>query len=320
MASVQALGRKLNGQYILNRVSLIVISGLLLAYTVSVTRQQNIKFPSLNHQSKLNSLVPNRQKSTPGIANHGQNPWIYNFADYPNGALSSDYWNFTTGAKDADYNNEAETYTSSQNNARIQDGVLVIEALPHKLNGKDYTSARVNTKDKFDFTYGTLEVNMMMPAGSGTWPAAWLLPVNNTYKTSSYGLAANDKYAWALNGEIDFAEAIGSLPGQNIPAAHSYDEVQAAPTYTPAYISNPYTEFHRYGVIKTPDRITFTIDGQPYATRQKTSNNPLDWPYDQPYYLILNLAVGGNWAGANGIDNSTAPWQLKIRSVTYSPL
>jgi beta-glucanase (GH16 family) len=79
-------------------------------------------------------------------------------------------------------------------------------------------------------------------------------------------------------------------------------------------------QFHRFGVIKTPNKITFTLDGKPYTSRTKNSDNPLDWPYNQPYYLIINLAIGGNWAGANGIDVSSAPWQLKIKSLSYTPL
>jgi beta-glucanase (GH16 family) len=81
-----------------------------------------------------------------------------------------------------------------------------------------------------------------------------------------------------------------------------------------------YSGFHRYGIIKTPNKITFTIDGKPYASRSKKSNSPLDWPYNQPYYLILNLAIGGKWAGANGIDNASAPWLMQVKSISYRPL
>jgi beta-glucanase (GH16 family) len=119
---------------------------------------------------------------------------------------------------------------------------------------------------------------------------------------------------------IDFAEQVGRLPGQNIPAAHSYhSRTSGAPQYTPAYITNPYGAYHRYGIIKTPDKITFTLDGRPYATRVRTGDSALDWPFNQRYYLILNLAVGGTWAGDDGIDNSQAPWQLKVKSISYQP-
>ena len=298
-------------------IFLTVIALALYVYTASSMRQiPHISSAFVPKSQSVSSVA----KTVSRTVNHGQKPLTYNFTDYPDGPIPAKDWNFEVGAQNANYNNEAETYTSSQQNARIQNGLLIIEAKHQKLNGKQYTSARINTRGVFDFTYGTLEVDMMMPRGVGTWPAAWLMPSNGIYNTGDFGIAAKDKYAWALNGEIDFAEAIGSLPGQNIPAAHSYHEIQTTPTYTPAYIINPYSVFHRYGIIKTQDKIAFTIDGVTYSTRSKTSGSPLDWPYNQPYYLILNLAIGGNWAGANGIDSSSAPWLLKIKSISYSPL
>ena len=265
-------------------------------------------------------IVSKGEVSSPQAPNQN-NPatkdWTYTFSNYANGALPKKDWRFEIGPEVADYNNELQTYTDKTSNVRIQDGLLVIEARKEALDGKKYTSARINTLGNFSFTYGTLEVDMMLPKGRGTWPAAWLMPSTNKYAPETFGIAKNDRLAWALNGEIDFAEAIGSIPGENLPAVHSYNELQRKPTYTPAHIKNPYTEFHRYGVIKTPDKITFTIDGVPYASREKQSDSPLEWPFDQPYYLILNLAIGGNWAGDHGIDDTMAPWQLKIKSITY---
>lgn len=286
-------------------------------WVVVLVYQASVSGVSANSQVRLSTI----QSTQPLRAvNHGDSAWNYNFASMPDGPLPSSDWKFENGNKVADYNNELETYTSRTTNVRVQDGNLIIEAKPEDLNGKHYTSARVNTKDLFDFTYGTFEADMMLPAGAGTWPAVWLLPTNSMYKASNFGIANNDPYAWALNGEIDFAESIGSLPGQNIPAAHSYNEIRAQPTYTPAFVTNAYAQYHRYGVIKTPDSITFTLDGVPYATRHRTSSSPLDWPYNQPYYVVLDLAVGGKWAGADGIDNSSAPWLLKVRSLSYTPL
>lgn len=253
-------------------------------------------------------------------AEHGNRSWTYNFNQHPDGPLSQDNWNFDVGNKVADYNNEAQSYTSSQGNVRVENGVLVIEAKPENSGGKLYTSARINTFNKFDFVYGTLEVDMMLPKGVGTWPAAWLLPSKNIYKPGDYGISQDNELRWALNGEIDFAEAIGSIPGQNIPANHSYNSVHSSSMYTPGFVETAYTQYHRYGIVKTHDKLTFTLDGVPYASRERKSDNPLDWPYDQPYYLIINLALGGKWAGQEGIDNISAPWQLKVRSVSYDPL
>jgi beta-glucanase (GH16 family) len=259
-------------------------------------------------------------KQSDNTFNPATTAWTYDFSKRPDGLVPVNDWQFERGTAVAGYHNELQAYTSRVSNARIENGMLVIDAHPESFDGRQYTSARMSTQGHFSFTYGTLEVDMMLPAGYGTWPAAWLMPKDNKYQTGEYGIASSDKFAWALNGEVDFMEAVGSMPGQIIPAAHSYNELHHLPTITPAVISNPYSQYHRFGVIKTPDRITFTLDGRPYATRTRTSDNPLDWPFNQPYYLILNLAIGGDWAGSQGIDISKAPWQMKVCSISYQPL
>lgn len=248
------------------------------------------------------------------------NGWEINFSEYADGELPKENWNFEVGNKVAAYNDELQTYTNRTENVRIEDGVLVLEARPEKKNGRNYTSARINSKDKLNFEYGTLEVEAALPRGTGTWPAVWLMPQDPIYKPENFGITEKDAYYWAVNGEIDFVESIGRLPGQNIPAAHSYNTFKESPQYTPVYIDNPYDNYHRYGIVKTPDTITFTFDGEPYASRQKLNDDPLDWPYNQPYYLIINLAIGGKWAGDSGVDDATAPWLLKVKSITYKPL
>lgn len=252
--------------------------------------------------------------------------WTYDFGALPNGPLPTKDWNFEKGTKVADYNNEAQVYTDRLQNVRVENGSLVIEAHKEKYADRDFTSARINTLKKFSFTYGTLEADVMLPRGSGTWPAIWLLSRYNIYNADDFGIAKNDNLRWAMNGEIDFLEAIGRIPKHNIPTTHSYNSRQKQGIWTPAEVEDAYTQYHRYGIIKTPDQITFTLDGQPYATRKKTSDDPMDWPFNQPYYLIVNLTIGGGWAvdtknfPSNGIDESKSPWQLKVRSLNYTPL
>ncbi len=258
------------------------------------------------------AIAPAPNESDPATKN-----WTYNFGDQADGALPAEDWQFEIGPGVASYHDELQTYTANTSNVRIQDGVLIIEARKETLDDKTYTSGRIHTLGDFSFTYGTLEIDMMLPQGKGSWPAAWLMPRDNRYAPETFGISKDDKLAWALNGEIDVMEAIGRLPGQNLPTIHSYNELQRQPTYTPAFVKNPYTQYHKYGIIKTPTKITFTLDGVPYASREKTTDNPLDWPFDQPYYLILNLAVGGTWAGTDGIDDASFPWQLKVKSITY---
>ncbi|HEX3082346.1 MAG TPA: glycoside hydrolase family 16 protein [Candidatus Saccharimonadia bacterium] len=273
-------------------------------------------------QSQATPSVQPASMATPAIDRMPSNgAWTYNFADLVDGPLPRADWNFEVGTKVASNNSEEQAYTARTNNVRVENGTLVIEAQPETMDGKQYTSARIDTHGKFDFDYGTLEVDMMLPPGVGTWPAAWLMPAENAYDPQHYGIAKTDPYAWVLNGEIDFAEEVGRIPGQNIPAAHSYNSrTSGVSQYTPAYVPNPYGAYHRYGIIKTPDKLTFTLDGRPYATRVRTGDSVLDWPFNQRYYLILNLAIGGTWAGDDGIDNASAPWLLKVRSISYQPL
>ena len=146
------------------------------------------------------------------------------------------------------------------------------------------------------------------------------MPSVPRYMAKDFSTATDQSRLYSLNGELDFLESVGYLPGQNVPAAHSYDSLAQVSQYTPGYIANPYDEYHTYGIVKTPNTIEFTIDGHVYAQRIKTSNDPLVWPFDQPYYLTLNLAIGGTWAGKDGVDESSAPWQYLIKSIHYTPL
>jgi beta-glucanase (GH16 family) len=299
------------------------IAGIVLGIYLSI----NLKNVGIS-----NSLIPTYKIQKPGSQLNAANPnagnkgayssagFTYNFSNIPNGPLPAKDWNFEVGNKAANYNHEAQTYTRRSNNVRVENGALILEARRENSNGKQYTSARINTLHKFAFTYGTLEVTMKLPSGGGTWPAAWLLPSQNIYDPKKLGISSTDPYKWALNGEIDFEEAIGGIPNENLPAAHSYNEFHRPPTLTPVKIPDAYGGYHRYGIIKTPDKITFTLDGVPFATRVKNSNDPLEWPYNQPYYLVLNLAMGGNWVGVGAIDPATNSWVLSVQKIEYRPL
>lgn len=293
--------------------SLLLISlGLAVFFRISGTTHSEALPIVLSGKDSAEDSIPHPFSNEDG--------WVYSFDNVPDGALPEGMWNYEDGTEVANYNNELQAYTARKENVRIENGYLTIEARKEHMYGKNYTSARINTLGKFDFTYGTLEAEVMLPKGIGTWPAIWLMPSKNIYNPDDFAIAKDDKFRWAVNGEIDFVEAIGRIPNQNIPAAHNYNQLHTASVYTPKYIADPYGSFHTYGVIKKPDSITFTLDGVAYATRQKSSDNPLEWPHDQPYYLIINLAIGGDWAGADGIDDSSGPWQMKIKSLRYKPL
>lgn len=284
--------------------------------------------PSKTTTSKIDYNNLNSESAASPEYDPANTVWNYDFSKIANGPLPSDFWNITVGTEQASYNNEAEVYTDRLKNVRVENGQLVIEAFAENYQGRSFTSARINTLDKFSFVYGSLEVDMMIPGGIGTWPAAWLFPRNNIYNPANYNINPNNRFYHQLNGEIDFMETIGRLVNQNWPAAHSYNSWNSPGEGTPIFVDVPdaYTEFHKYGLIKTPEKISFTLDGQIYSTVEKKSDSVLDWPYDQPYYLIIDSALGGSWAGGDpkyppyGIDTANAPWQLRVKSIDYTPL
>lgn len=321
--------KKLTRRDFLKYSTEMIIGGVLLTSCMNNSQNQdkNKYLPNPNKIIDTTTTVP--ETTTTMIEyDPALTEWTYDFANIPNGPLPTDFWNFDIGTKVANYNNEAQAYTNNLKNIRVEDGILIIEAIKENYDGKHFTSARINTFKKFSFLYGTLETDMILPQGIGTWPAAWLLPRYDIYNPKNYNVNQHNKFIYTFNGEIDFMETIGRLVNENYPAAHTYASLNSPGEGIPILKSVPdaYTKFHKYGVIKTPDLISFTLDGEVYATVKKNGNSPINWPFDQPYYLIINLALGGNWAGGDprfppyGIDESKAPWQLKTRSIHYTPL
>ena len=210
-------------------------------------------------------------------------------------------WSFETGASGWG-NNELQYYTSRNENARIQDGRLVIEALAESYEGSDYTSARLRTKGKASWTYGRIEARMKLPRGQGIWPAFWML--GDEFET----------IGWPQCGEIDIMENIGSAPSRVHGTIHG-------PGYSGANgVSGSYTlpgselgeDFHVFGIEWEENRIRWMLDGAQYHTVTPGDlPGGSSWVLNQPQYLLLNLAVGGNWPGSP--DGSTVfPQQLEI--------
>lgn len=260
-------------------------------------------------------VSPQISETSPKEAQFSRTPtWEQDFAKLPDGELSAQYWNIDTGNEIPSYNQEAETLTDRPENVRIQNGQLIIEARKEPLNGKNYTSGRVNTQGKFSFQYGKLEVDLKAPQGVGVWPAAWLLPESPTA-------------TWPSDGEIDFFEYVGSEPGALYPDIHT-DDTEASKTDNkqPLFVPNMTTAFNTYGVELTPGKIAFTHNDRVYKSLTQTSEDHQAWPFDQPYYLILNLAMGGSWGGESRDQYSpdgiagNGPWRLAVQDVRYYPL
>jgi beta-glucanase (GH16 family) len=223
--------------------------------------------------------------------------WILTWHDEFNAAngtsVDSQKWTAEIGGNGWG-NNELEYYTARPRNARQEHGSLVIEAIREPYAGadgvkRDYTSARLKTEGKFSQAYGRFEARIKMPKGKGMWPAFWLLGDDIS------------SLHWPNCGEIDIVENIGIEPSTIHGTIHG-------PGYSGAHgIGSPFTlpdnrhfsdHFHLFAIEWEPTEIRFYVDDHLYATR-RPADLPAGtkWVYDHPFFIILNLAVGGNWPG-----------------------
>lgn len=206
-------------------------------------------------------------------------------------------------------NNEEQYYTSERlENARVEGGVLIIEArkdgwpLSSRQKTHAYTSARLVSKGRGDLLYGRVEVRAKVPEGRGTWPAIWMLPTGNAYG------------GWPRSGEIDIMEHVGFAMGTVHGSLHTLNYNWASggnPTGSVA-VPEAHTQFHTYSIDWTPEAIRFAVDGEVYFSADRISENWEDWPFDQPFHVILNVAVGGFWGGQQGVDPDIWPQRMEV--------
>ena len=188
-------------------------------------------------------------------------------------------------------NNELQWYLP--NSARLENGNLVITARNETSNGKNYTSARINTRDRFALKYGRIEARIRLPAGQGIWPAFWMLPQDNVYG------------GWAASGEIDIMEAVNlGVAGNNtVHGTIHYGGAWPANTFSGGEYLVPAdaaANFHVYAVEWDPAEIRWYVDDTLYSVKNSWTSTgaPFPAPFDQHFYLLFNVAVGGNWPGA----------------------
>ena len=202
-------------------------------------------------------------------------------------------------------NNELQYYTSRRaENARVENGKLIIEARKEAYQEKNYTSARLLTQGKTTWTYGRIEAFAKLPAGRGTWPAVWMLGKN----IATAG--------WPRSGELDIMEHVGYDEGVIHGTVHTeaYNHGKGTQKGSMVTIKNVTTDFHLYAIEWTTDQIDFLVDNQVYYTVQKSAlgNSEAQWPFDQPFFLLLNVAVGGNWGGQQGVDDTIWPQRMEV--------
>lgn len=220
------------------------------------------------------------------------------------GAPNITKWKYDTEGNEAGWgNNEAQFYTENRiENAQVENGILKITAIKEDFQGKNYTSARLVSKA--NWKYGKIEVNAKLPAGRGTWSAIWMMPGGWTFDTGN----------WPDIGEFDIMEHVGHDAGVIHASAHSKDyQWQKGTQQTNTIkVETATTNFHRYVWEWSPDFVKAYVDDSLYFEYKNEGLGESKWPYDKPFYLILNVAVGGAWGNMEGIDEDAFPQTMEV--------
>ena len=231
--------------------------------------------------------------------------WADEF-DYT-GLPDSAKWSYDTGGHGWG-NKELQYYTNARKeNARVENGLLIIEARRDHWRAHEYTSARLVSKAHGDWTYGRFEIRAKLPSGRGVWPAIWMLPTVPTYGD------------WPNSGEIDIMEQVGYEPQMVHASVHTkaYHHLINTQKTAKTTVENATTEFNVYAVEWTNKEIRGYVNDRHYFTfkNERLTNKAADyrqWPFDQPFHLLLNIAVGGTWGGTRGVDESIWPQRMEI--------
>lgn len=205
-------------------------------------------------------------------------------------------------------NEEAQAYYAyRQENSRVENGKLIIEARKDNYQGKPYSSARLVTKNKGDWTYGRIEVRAKLPYGRGTWPAIWMLPTVWNLGDGS----------WPDNGEIDIMEHVGYDPGVIHASIHCDKYVWTNNTQKTATVrfNDAMSAFHTYAMEWDSSEIKMFVDSTKYFSFKNENKGWQTWPFYKDFHLILNIAIGGSWGGAQGIDNTIFPQRMEVEYV-----
>lgn len=211
-------------------------------------------------------------------------------------------WSYNVGGSGWG-NDEAQYYTNARKeNSEVKNGYLYITAIKEDFENKKYTSARLVTKGKGDWKYGRVEVRAKLPAGTGTWPAIWMLPSDNDYG------------GWPKSGEIDIMESLGYIPYfiASTVQTEAYSHVNGTQKTSITSVPDCYTTFHNYILEWDDQELRFFVDSEQNATFSNDGGGVSSWPFDKRFHLILNVAIGGTFGGVMGIDDSILPQAMVV--------
>ena len=292
-----------------------LISLLLLLLISCGGSTSDVNDTTLSNSGNYNNTTPNNP--TQSYTFNNELVWSDEFDQ--DGPVSQDKWNVETIPPNNGswWNGELQFYTDKEDNIRVEEGLLKITAKYESYEGKNYTSARINTQDKFEFTYGRVEMRAKLPNWEGMWPAFWLLGANI------------DEIGWPNCGELDILEhgdyvkdSTSNDPGlissavhygpqdysrqtTNVPGKIFFDTGQERFIRSEKIIEKPFEEYHTYSMQWSPDKIQFFIDEELHLEFPMQSQHS---PFDKPFFLLLNLAVGGHWTDgyvASGFTEAT---------------
>ena len=292
-----------------------LISLLLLLLISCGGSTSDVNDTTLSNSGNYNNTTPNNP--TQSYTFNNELVWSDEFDQ--DGPISQDKWNVETIPPNNGswWNGELQFYTDKEDNIRVEEGLLKITAKYESYEGKNYTSARINTQDKFEFIYGRVEMRAKLPNWEGMWPAFWLLGANI------------DEIGWPNCGELDILEhgdyvkdSTSNDPGlissavhygpqdysrqtTNVPGKIFFDTGQERFIRSEKIIEKPFEEYHTYSMQWSPDKIQFFIDEDLHLEFPMQSQHS---PFDKPFFLLLNLAVGGHWTDgyvASGFTEAT---------------
>ena len=239
--------------------------------------------------------------------------WVLEWADeFDSTAIDTNKWSFQIGNGGPTLpgwgNNELQYYTDRPENARIEDSILIIEAIKESYASNfSYTSARIRTSGKVDFQFGKITARMKLPKGQGIWPAFWMLPE----KVNA---------SWPADGEIDIMELVGHEPNTSHGTIHygtpwPNNQFKGCPYVLP---NGDFSEdFHEFAIVWEPNSIKWYVDATLFCNLNQYSIAPYTWPFNShPFYILLNLAVGGNWPG-NPDGTTIFPQRLEVDYIRY---
>lgn len=275
--------KKLRCRFLLNQTPLLVSIGSLL----------------------MSSMVAAEEPTSPA-ATPKERDWFLLWQDEFDGdSINKDNWTHQIFPGIESGNKELQYYTDRPENSYVKDGILTIEARREDYEGHEYTSARLNTAQKFEFTYGRVETRLRLPSTPGAWPAVWLLPTDSVYGT------------WPLSGEIDLVESVndadeiyGTIHYGAPHHTHQGTPLKKTVDGKPVDFSK---DFHVYALEWDPTEIRWYCDGEFFGKQNdwQTNSAPYPAPFDQRFHLLVNLAIGGNWPGPPN-ETSVFPQRLEI--------